>query len=67
MKKPEIPDGWRELEKREVITTDDKIWSWDQGPWKYVGGSLIGTRYQVPNADTDSHWAIIREIPDTRG
>ena len=56
-----IPVGWRELAPLEIIGTDDKIWSWNKGPWEYVGGSTIGERYQRPCVSTDRHWTIIRE------
>ena len=62
--KPVIPNGWRELAKHEVIGTDDRIWQFDTGPWAYVGGSLVGTRYQRPNVEVDSHWTIIRELAE---
>lgn len=56
----EIPNGWRELQKNEVIETDDKIWQWDTGPWIYVDGSLIGERYMRPCVTHTRHWTIIR-------
>lgn len=59
--KPEIPEGWEELAFRDIIATDDRIWDWGRGPWKDVGGSLIGCRYNVPNAEVHLHWTIIRQ------
>ena len=59
--KPKIPKGWKELRKGTIISTDDKVWQWNQGPWAYVGGSTIGERYQRPTATSASHWTIIRE------
>lgn len=58
---PTIPPGWHELPKNEIIGTDDKIWAWGEGPWIYVGGSIIGERYGRESTDTTRHWTIIRE------
>lgn len=56
-----IPRGWRALEIGEVIKTDDKIWQHDTGPWAWVGGELVGSRYNRPTATISGHWRIIRE------
>lgn len=58
--KPKIPKGCRELRPLEIIETDDKIWAWDVGPWIWVGGSLIGERYNRPSMSSARHWTIIR-------
>lgn len=58
--KPEIPNGWRELLPLEIIKTDDKIFAWNNGPWVYVGGTIIGERYGRKTMSTDRHWTIIR-------
>jgi hypothetical protein len=60
MTKPTIPRGWRRLRLLEIIRCDDQIWTWGTGPWKFVGGSIVGTRYNRPTSENSSHWTIIR-------
>ncbi len=63
-----IPPGWRELNPREIITTDDRVFQWNQGPWKDVGGEIIGERYSPHRRPTNpfaTHWVIIRQTTQT--